>query len=214
MDFNPTVTRCRQTRRDLDGDPRAQRTLTWAWPRRLQLYKAGQRAGLDDVLFSYLHFLLRAMDSCDDNLAKGVLLAENARNHFSTSQTLSAAFCNIQGRKNTAVRYTIPCTRFRSHSRDAAEARQAQDLQSHLMLTEDALKCSPTRENVPSSEPFTADDLVAAQDALEAEARDALPFSFSQCTYDLGYIRQPVYACLTCLNQKGVCGACSISCHG
>ena len=82
------------------------------------------------------------------------------------------------------------------------------------MLTEDALKCSPTREGVPSSEPFTADDLVAAQDELEREAREVLPFSFSQCTYDLGYIRQPLYACLTCLNNCAVCAACSISCHG
>lgn len=31
---------------------------------------------------------------------------------------------------------------------------------------------------------------------------------------DLGYIKQPLYGCLTCLNNGAVCAACSISCHG
>lgn len=84
-----------------------------------------------------------------------------------------------------------------------------------MSLTHEALLFSPTREGVPSSDDnFTADDLIAAQDALEAEARDALPFSFAQCTYDLGYLKQPLFACRTCLNDSAVCAACSISCHG
>lgn len=29
-----------------------------------------------------------------------------------------------------------------------------------------------------------------------------------------GYLKQPVYACSTCLNSSGVCAGCSIACHG
>lgn len=62
-----------------------------------------------------------------------------------------------------------------------------------MTLTRDSLLFSPTRDGVPSSDDnFTAGDLVAAQDALEAEARDVLPFAFGECTYDLGPLKQPV----------------------
>lgn len=55
------------------------------------------------------------------------------------------------------------------------------------MLNHDSLLFSPTRDGVPSSDDaFMASDLIAAQDAMEAEARDALPFAFDSCTYDLG----------------------------
>lgn len=82
------------------------------------------------------------------------------------------------------------------------------------MLNRDALLFSPTRDGVPSSDDnFYASDILAGQDALEQEARETLPFEFTQCTYDLGYIRQPLYACLTCLNHGAVCAACSIACH-
>ncbi|KAG8678634.1 hypothetical protein FRC08_017624, partial [Ceratobasidium sp. 394] len=56
--------------------------------------------------------------------------------------------------------------------------------------------------------------LVDAQDALVREAGLALPGQFTQCTYDLGPLRQPVYLCVTCGESRGVCGACSIACHG
>ncbi|GAA6015111.1 hypothetical protein JCM11491_001668 [Sporobolomyces phaffii] len=83
------------------------------------------------------------------------------------------------------------------------------------MLNRDSLLFSPTREGVPSSDDnFYASDILAGQEALEQEARDTLPFEFNQCTFDLGYIRQPLYACLTCLNHGAVCAACSIACHG
>ncbi|GAA6049601.1 hypothetical protein JCM3770_005029 [Rhodotorula araucariae] len=83
------------------------------------------------------------------------------------------------------------------------------------MLNRDALLFSPTRDDVPSSDDhFTATDLIAAQDALEAEARETLPYRFDQCTYDLGYIKQPLFACRTCLGDRAVCAACSIACHG
>lgn len=55
------------------------------------------------------------------------------------------------------------------------------------MLNHDSLLFSPTRDGIPSSDDnFMASDLIAAQDAMEAEARDVLPFAFDSCTYDLG----------------------------
>ncbi|GAA6024884.1 hypothetical protein JCM8202_003768 [Rhodotorula sphaerocarpa] len=80
------------------------------------------------------------------------------------------------------------------------------------MLNRDALLFSPTREGVPSSDDFYASDIVAAQEALEAEAREAVRYA-SECTYDLGHIKQPLYACRTCLNHGAVCVACSVACH-
>ncbi|EST04965.1 Zinc finger, N-recognin [Kalmanozyma brasiliensis GHG001] len=59
---------------------------------------------------------------------------------------------------------------------------------------------------------FTAADLIAQQSRLEAQANEAIPFQFDTCTYDKGYIRQPVYACKTC-GGGGVCAGCSVSCH-
>ena len=62
------------------------------------------------------------------------------------------------------------------------------------------------------------------QTELEADAREALPYSFNSCTKPLGSLRQSVYSCLTCnpppndpsasYSPAGVCYACSISCHG
>lgn len=59
---------------------------------------------------------------------------------------------------------------------------------------------------------------------LEADAREALPYSIESCTKPLGPLRQNVFACLTCnpppTNSKdnfrpaGVCYACSVQCHG
>jgi E3 ubiquitin-protein ligase UBR7 len=54
--------------------------------------------------------------------------------------------------------------------------------------------------------------LVDKQDALAAEARQALPYAFDECTYSLGALRQRVFSCLDC-GEKGVCYGCSISCH-
>ncbi|GAA5983185.1 hypothetical protein JCM11641_006839 [Rhodosporidiobolus odoratus] len=83
------------------------------------------------------------------------------------------------------------------------------------MLDRDALLFSPTRDGVPSSDDnFFASDLIAAQDALEEEAREAIPYASTECTYDLGYLKQPLFACLTCLHGRAVCAGCSISCHG
>ncbi|KAK2615656.1 hypothetical protein N8I77_002394 [Diaporthe amygdali] len=70
----------------------------------------------------------------------------------------------------------------------------------------------------------TAADILREQEQLEADAREALPYSISNCTKDLGSLRQNVYSCLTCnplpasptdpYNAAGICYACSVQCHG
>ena len=59
----------------------------------------------------------------------------------------------------------------------------------------------------------TISALLASQSSLVQEAAEALPHSFSQCTYSLGHIRQAVYLCRTCNTRRGICSACSIACH-
>ncbi|KAK4699049.1 E3 ubiquitin-protein ligase UBR7, partial [Phenoliferia sp. Uapishka_3] len=60
------------------------------------------------------------------------------------------------------------------------------------MLSRDSLLFSPTRDGVPSSDDnFTAHDIMQAQSALEEEAREAIPYSHTTCTYDQGPIKQP-----------------------
>ncbi|KAF4969250.1 hypothetical protein FSARC_3503 [Fusarium sarcochroum] len=70
----------------------------------------------------------------------------------------------------------------------------------------------------------TAAEFIRSQEALEADAREALPYSIDTCTKILGPLRQAVFACLTCnpppakdgddWTPAGVCYACSIQCHG
>ncbi|KAL2019730.1 hypothetical protein VTK56DRAFT_9267 [Thermocarpiscus australiensis] len=70
----------------------------------------------------------------------------------------------------------------------------------------------------------TAADFIRDQLQLEADAREALPYSIDNCTKPLGPLRQSVFACLTCnpppanpsdpYNGAGVCYACSVQCHG
>ncbi|KAH8823364.1 hypothetical protein DL96DRAFT_1617386 [Flagelloscypha sp. PMI_526] len=59
----------------------------------------------------------------------------------------------------------------------------------------------------------TLSEYVEKQDSLLKEAAEAIPHSFSQCTYDLGHIRQALYLCRTCPENKGICAACSVACH-
>lgn len=54
--------------------------------------------------------------------------------------------------------------------------------------------------------------LIDTSDALAEEAREVLPYSFDECTYSKGYLRQAVWSCIDC-GEKGVCYGCSISCH-
>lgn len=56
-------------------------------------------------------------------------------------------------------------------------------------------------------------EIIASEERLINEAAEALPHQFNSCTFSLGYIRQAVYLCLTCDQQRGICSACSIACH-
>lgn len=60
---------------------------------------------------------------------------------------------------------------------------------------------------------FTLASIFNSQSSLLQQAAEALPHSFSQCTYSKGHIRQAVYLCLTCSIPRGICSACSIACH-
>ncbi|PFH56461.1 hypothetical protein XA68_16475 [Ophiocordyceps unilateralis] len=75
-----------------------------------------------------------------------------------------------------------------------------------------------------SDDSQTAADFLRDQELLEADAREALPYSIDSCTKILGSLRQNVFACLTCNPPPpqpndtwipaGVCYACSVQCHG
>ncbi|KAH6840692.1 putative zinc finger in N-recognin-domain-containing protein [Chaetomium sp. MPI-CAGE-AT-0009] len=75
-----------------------------------------------------------------------------------------------------------------------------------------------------SEDSQTAADFIRDQMQLEADAREALPYSIEHCTNPLGPLRQSVFACLTCnpppanpsdaYDAAGVCYACSVQCHG
>ncbi|PWN91413.1 hypothetical protein FA10DRAFT_300027 [Acaromyces ingoldii] len=84
-------------------------------------------------------------------------------------------------------------------------------MSSPSALPDPSLPAPPLAEQ---DEGFTAEQLIQRQAQLEREAREAVPFSFTKggCTYEKGYIRQPVYACRTC-GGGGVCAGCSVGCH-
>ncbi|TAQ86007.1 hypothetical protein B7494_g5662 [Chlorociboria aeruginascens] len=75
-----------------------------------------------------------------------------------------------------------------------------------------------------SDSSHTAAEFINSQLQLEAEAREALPYSIDDCTKPLGSLRQILFACLTCnpppsnhsdpYTPAGVCYSCSIQCHG
>ncbi|KAJ9080849.1 hypothetical protein DSO57_1020568 [Entomophthora muscae] len=72
-----------------------------------------------------------------------------------------------------------------------------------------------------ADEIITPDEYLKRQLDQEAEAVDALPGAFTECTFNLGPLNQPIYVCLTCkadasVKEKGpagICYSCSISCH-
>ncbi|CEI86890.1 hypothetical protein RMCBS344292_01315 [Rhizopus microsporus] len=63
----------------------------------------------------------------------------------------------------------------------------------------------------------TALDYIQRQEELEKEAKEVLPGKFEKCTFPLGYIRQPLYACKTCQTDDNtpaaMCYSCSMACH-
>ncbi|KAK4999109.1 hypothetical protein LTR66_001785 [Elasticomyces elasticus] len=70
----------------------------------------------------------------------------------------------------------------------------------------------------------TAQEFIASQLQLEADAREALPYQFDACSRPLGPLRQSLFSCLTCnpppssttepYTPAGICYSCSIACHG
>ncbi|KAJ1643567.1 hypothetical protein J3B02_000292 [Coemansia erecta] len=95
---------------------------------------------------------------------------------------------------------------------------------------------SPGKNTIEEEEEEEEDQIVTAcsfleaQADLEREAAEVLPGKFDTCTFDLGYVHQPVYACLTCTRPPkhyraskaddkeptepaGMCYSCSIECH-
>ncbi|RVX75952.1 hypothetical protein B0A52_00309 [Exophiala mesophila] len=82
----------------------------------------------------------------------------------------------------------------------------------------------PSLPQATAQDSQTASEFINEQLALEADAKEVLPYKFDKCTYDLGPLRQSVFACLTCnpppaspaqrYRPAGVCYSCSISCHG
>ncbi|KAI2640191.1 hypothetical protein GGS21DRAFT_402759 [Xylaria nigripes] len=75
-----------------------------------------------------------------------------------------------------------------------------------------------------SEDSQTAADFIRDQMQLEADAREALPYSIKNCTNPIGSLRQNIYACLTCnppppnlddsFDGAGICYSCSVQCHG
>lgn len=47
----------------------------------------------------------------------------------------------------------------------------------------------------PSAE-VTLQGLIHAEDRAREEAKEIMPYSFDECTYSKGYLRQSVFACL------------------
>ena len=79
------------------------------------------------------------------------------------------------------------------------------------------------RDSGASPKSQTASDYIDSQLRLEADAREALPYSFDHCTQPLGPLRQNLFSCLTCnpppaspsdpFTPAAVCYSCSIACH-
>ncbi|KUJ18082.1 metaphase-anaphase transition protein-like protein mlo2 [Mollisia scopiformis] len=75
-----------------------------------------------------------------------------------------------------------------------------------------------------SDDSQTAAEFIDSQLQLEADAREALPYKFENCTKTIGKLRQVLFSCLTCnpppsnpsdpYTPAGVCYSCSIQCHG
>lgn len=59
---------------------------------------------------------------------------------------------------------------------------------------------------------LTVNEFIANQSSLEEEARELMPWDPKKCTYNMGSLRQQVFACRT-HNNIGICYSCSIRCH-
>ncbi|KAI5458886.1 putative zinc finger in N-recognin-domain-containing protein [Mariannaea sp. PMI_226] len=108
-------------------------------------------------------------------------------------------------------------------SADAAASVPAPDGEQPAHLGR-SRKDSFSAQSHTSEDSQTAAEFIRSQELLEADAREALPYSIENCTKILGPLRQSVFACLTCnpaptkpgdnWTPAGVCYACSVQCHG
>ncbi|KAI8608856.1 hypothetical protein BC830DRAFT_1174064 [Chytriomyces sp. MP71] len=71
-------------------------------------------------------------------------------------------------------------------------------------------KPAPCAEEV-LADTLTAEEFLAQQSALEAEAAALLPFSIDACSFAKGPLTQSIYSCIDC--DAGVCYACFVQCH-
>ncbi|EPE30378.1 hypothetical protein GLAREA_03345 [Glarea lozoyensis ATCC 20868] len=95
------------------------------------------------------------------------------------------------------------------------------DGQSDIIVTTSRTQSFSSQQ---SGDSHTAADFINSQLQLEADAREALPYKFDNCTKPLGKLRQVLFSCLTCnpppsdpsekYQPAGVCYSCSIQCHG
>ncbi|KAI5920946.1 putative zinc finger in N-recognin-domain-containing protein [Camillea tinctor] len=109
-------------------------------------------------------------------------------------------------------------------SQDAPEATDAVDKNDKNDKNENPRPRRQSNSSHQSDDSQTAADFLRDQMQLEADAREALPYSIENCTKPLGALRQNVFACLTCTpppanptdpyNPAGVCYSCSVQCHG
>lgn len=58
---------------------------------------------------------------------------------------------------------------------------------------------------------ISASEYISRQTDLEDEARTLMPWDPKKCTYEMGALRQQVFACRT--HNIGICYSCSIQCH-
>ncbi|CCE64228.1 hypothetical protein TPHA_0H00170 [Tetrapisispora phaffii CBS 4417] len=59
---------------------------------------------------------------------------------------------------------------------------------------------------------LSASEYLEEQERLQDEARNAMPWEPNTCTYELGALRQQLYACRD-HGDIGICYSCSIQCH-
>lgn len=84
--------------------------------------------------------------------------------------------------------------------------------QSRTMATSPRFSFIETNTLAQGDGTISIQSVIDSSEALAEEAREVLPYSFDECTYAKGYLRQAIWSCIDC-NGKGVCYGCSIACH-